>query len=175
MIDCQDRSTSSITMAPENLPGTCAACQNPAKKFCSGCKDHPTPHGLIGSIWYCSADCQKAHWKAHKKDCKFRQDRLTLFRSGGILQEIFYIYRETMFDKIIVRTEEKDGRLYLFEGVYPDEKTTIDFLKPFPTALPKSQQDKHAILTMLSCSDALGWMHEIVAYLLSSMYPFQSV
>ena len=29
---------------------------------CSGCK----------SVWYCSVQCQKTHWKIHKKDCKER-------------------------------------------------------------------------------------------------------
>lgn len=44
----------------------CGGCQKPGSSFpsglqrCSRCR----------SAWYCSTACQKADWKAHKKDCK---------------------------------------------------------------------------------------------------------
>jgi tetratricopeptide (TPR) repeat protein len=36
------------------------SCENPGAKVCSACN----------SVWYCSADCQKAHWPTHKGPCK---------------------------------------------------------------------------------------------------------
>ncbi|KAK2465897.1 hypothetical protein APHAL10511_001538 [Amanita phalloides] len=42
---------------------TCAKCHGPGKPklmFCAGCK----------AVRYCSADCQKADWKTHKRSCK---------------------------------------------------------------------------------------------------------
>ncbi|RDW76629.1 zinc finger MYND domain-containing protein [Aspergillus mulundensis] len=43
---------------------TCAlpSCNNPGSKKCSGCKNTSTH--------YCSATCQKSHWKEHKKTCE---------------------------------------------------------------------------------------------------------
>lgn len=41
----------------------CAACRGPGKpslSACSACK----------VVKYCSSDCQKAHWKVHKRTCK---------------------------------------------------------------------------------------------------------
>jgi hypothetical protein len=38
----------------------CAVCGNPSKKKCFGC----------GKVRYCGKDCQKKHWKTHKKVCK---------------------------------------------------------------------------------------------------------
>ncbi len=42
--------------------GICAngTCGNPGKHLCSGC----------GEELYCTKDCQKAHWPAHKLACK---------------------------------------------------------------------------------------------------------
>ena len=77
--------------------------------ICSVCKNHLYPHGKMGSVWYYSVNCQKGDWKERKTQCKFRMDRLVLFRIGDTLQKIFHIYREVLFDKVIARIEEKQG------------------------------------------------------------------
>ncbi|KZV88308.1 hypothetical protein EXIGLDRAFT_619572 [Exidia glandulosa HHB12029] len=41
-------------------PNLLRACDKPGTRHCSACR-------LVG---YCSQDCQKEHWKQHKKDCK---------------------------------------------------------------------------------------------------------
>ena len=54
----------------DNSKSICANCgkndtdtgQN--LKTCNGCK----------FVKYCNADCQKAHWQSHKKECKTRQE-----------------------------------------------------------------------------------------------------
>ena len=38
----------------------CAVCSGPGKTKCGGCQQ----------VRYCGKECQKKHWKAHKKDCK---------------------------------------------------------------------------------------------------------
>ncbi|KIJ61529.1 hypothetical protein HYDPIDRAFT_183158 [Hydnomerulius pinastri MD-312] len=38
------------------------ACENPGKMACSACR----------LVSYCSNECQKAHWKTHKRDCNDR-------------------------------------------------------------------------------------------------------
>ena len=41
----------------------CSHCDaaTPGLKQCSGC---------LGNVFYCGKDCQVAHWKTHKLDCK---------------------------------------------------------------------------------------------------------
>ena len=41
----------------------CGACGKPASNRCSGCFDQK----------YCSADCQREHWKEHKVVCKSKR------------------------------------------------------------------------------------------------------
>ncbi|KAG8528088.1 uncharacterized protein KY384_007004 [Bacidia gigantensis] len=48
-------------MTTSHLPGQCSngCCSKESKKACAKCR----------SIFYCSRECQKAHYKTHKKDC----------------------------------------------------------------------------------------------------------
>mmetsp|Transcript_22532 Transcript_22532/g.60950 ORF Transcript_22532/g.60950 Transcript_22532/m.60950 type:complete len:453 (+) Transcript_22532:102-1460(+) len=39
---------------------TCAMCDNPGKQRCAAC----------GEVFYCGRECQRTHWKQHKKACK---------------------------------------------------------------------------------------------------------
>ena len=57
--------TTRTTMTTPNT--LCALCGKiGAKSMCSSCE----------STWYCGADCQKGHWKAHKAECQAMTDRL---------------------------------------------------------------------------------------------------
>lgn len=89
-----------------------------------------------------------------------------LYRAGKILQDIFYSYREMVYDKYIVKIEEKNGTLYLREGQYPDIKSALDVIFPFPKDLVTTEEDKKAVLVHLACSDAVAWMHDLVEYFL---------
>lgn len=42
-----------------NLPFSCPQCNNTARQRCACCK----------FVYYCSRDCQIAHWKTHKPWC----------------------------------------------------------------------------------------------------------
>jgi hypothetical protein len=49
---------------PPQQPRTCAVCGKPQSRQqklqrCAGCH----------SVRYCSTDCQRAHWREHRKDC----------------------------------------------------------------------------------------------------------
>jgi hypothetical protein len=41
-------------------PHTCAACGSITEKKCGRCE----------KVYYCKRECQKKHWKAHKKECR---------------------------------------------------------------------------------------------------------
>lgn len=55
------RSKNSIKSHDKSQAMVCASCDAPACiNRCSGCQ----------AVYYCSNECQKAHWKLHKKNCK---------------------------------------------------------------------------------------------------------
>eukprot|EP00483_Globobulimina_turgida_P005405 UN05415 len=44
----------------------CVSCKAPdARNRCGGCK----------SVYYCNVDCQRNHWKTHKKVCKYKKKK----------------------------------------------------------------------------------------------------
>lgn len=55
----------------------CAYCGKEGNKRCSRCK----------SVVYCSSDCQKAHWKQHKGECKYLSKSSTSNKTISELEE----------------------------------------------------------------------------------------
>jgi hypothetical protein len=123
--------------------------------------------------FYCKKECQIAHWKTHKTDCKAHQTRQLLYRAGSVLQDIFYKYRELMFDRYIVRKETKGNTTFLYEGCYPTIITELDILIPFPHQLVTTDEEKKALLAHLSCTDAVVFMSDMVKYFLKGWIDFQ--
>ena len=48
--------------------GECAECSGAARSQC-----------VCGRVWYCSKQCQRAHWRLHRRDC----DKVLLATVGG--------------------------------------------------------------------------------------------
>merc|ERR1712238_314672 len=68
--ESNNEATQSSTAAAEvgtkksGTPGkTCEVCHKTATLTCSRCKK------VGGGVWYCSRECQKQNWKAHKARC----------------------------------------------------------------------------------------------------------
>lgn len=62
-------------MGPEELykpydSKTCNLCQKPRSAKCGACK----------GVGYCSAECQKADWPAHKQNCRAIREALSLMQ-----------------------------------------------------------------------------------------------
>ncbi|KAK0111680.1 hypothetical protein ONS95_002025 [Cadophora gregata] len=133
----------------------CAHCGKAAERACTGCNDVPAIDDDINPIYYCSSACQKEDWQYHKKLCKRLQIRKLFYRAGSVLQEMFYMYREKMFDKLITRMEKSQGHLIVYEGRYnPVITTETDCLIPFPTQLCQTEEDRKSVLVHLACDDA---------------------
>jgi hypothetical protein len=133
---------------------------------------------MRNNTYYCTTDCQKTSWKnGHKEICKLLGAIRTLYRAGSILQQIFYKYRERVFDRRIVKIEEKNGKLYLHEQRPPqmdfEMLRLLDFLVPFPTHLCRTKQDRQSIASYLACNDALAWMHDVIKDLLEGWLTFE--
>lgn len=75
------------------------------------------------------------------------------------------MYRENVFDKKIDRVEEKNGKLYVYEGEYGIDSCIP--LIPFPAELFNNKKDKQAVLTHLTCGDAVAYTCDLAEYLLT--------
>ncbi|KAK1749818.1 SET domain-containing protein 5 [Echria macrotheca] len=74
---------------PRSECGRCSSCSKEATNRCAGCVDAPaygksTPR----TTFYCSGQCQKAHWSAHKVECKALQTRKSLHRVAAVLAPV---------------------------------------------------------------------------------------
>jgi len=94
--------------------------------------------------------------------CKRLRARKSLYNAGTVLQELFYVYREKLFDKLIAKVEVKGRKLYVQEGLYPKPISSYDCVQTFPKGLFSNESDKRAVLVHLACSDAVCWMQEVV-------------
>jgi len=136
----------------------CAACGNSANKRCNGCIEGINHAGAPSPTFYCSTDCQKAHWAKHKAECKLADARKQLFRAGELLQAVFYIFREIAFDILIASVWEKGGnKMHFYEKEWEGHEEPL-FM--FPADSIPEDHDRHALLTHHACGDALAYLHE---------------
>jgi hypothetical protein len=157
----------------------CTNCGNHnAKAYCAGCHQAPntdgTPHV---NVRYCTKECQKAHWPAHRLECKNLQARKALFRAARLLQKMWYTVRRESFDNCIVKAEEVNGELWIHEGDYDLEPTKRNpgFYRDFPDAIFKNKQDADTCLNLLYCTDSLGHMYMVNHWLLKGRSCWKTV
>lgn len=144
----------------------CAYCQMLALNTCAGCTDTPG----FENTFYCSLSCSQADKAQHKKLCKSLNTRRTMYRAGETLQEIFYMYREKLFDMPIVKVEKRAYHLYerldIHQGVYKFSLKDLGNLQVFPSEMCQSEDDKKSVLVYLASEHFIAWMHEITCYFL---------
>ena len=152
-----------MSSAPDRTTHQCPNCSKPARHNCKACKSTPdASDGKISSTWYCSADCQKAHWAVHKTLCKDAQTRQAIYRAGSLARQISYLFAKTSFTSNPGRIE-KVGTTWL---VYPASSSGNSRLIPFPYALFPDGREQEALLTLLDCNFAVSDMHNVVQMLL---------
>ncbi|KAK4962350.1 hypothetical protein LTR66_011803 [Elasticomyces elasticus] len=137
----------------------CACCGSDAILACSGCKGAPGSGQHYEQVCYCNAACQKADWVNHKPTCIALRNRKTLYRAAETAQLVFYAFCEIIFDISIDRVKEDKNVMYLYEGHYGTYGGRL--LMPFPSHLFPQLQDKHAVLSFLTCTE-VGYFFEVI-------------
>ncbi|KAJ7636661.1 hypothetical protein FB45DRAFT_907040 [Roridomyces roridus] len=141
----------------------CVKCGDPGSKRCSRCWDAPEYRpGDANPTRYCSTECQKADWVAHKSHCTTLSRRTKLLRAATILRAALLAYRERFFDIPLSKIElGKDGAvLYLYRDVSP---------RPFPNGLTHDSKHKEAALTHNMCTLAFAMLGPLTRKLLAGV------
>lgn len=99
-----------MDLTTPNPTNTCVQCQRSATLRWISCKDAPGSDETTKSTYYCTSECQKADWKKHKTSCKRLETQKALYSVSWPLQEVFYLYREKVFNKLIAKIETKNRR-----------------------------------------------------------------
>lgn len=152
-----------------NAVHICMNCNEPARLRCPSCEyDEETE--TKRPTWYCGKSCQARDWKTHKARC-IQTTRLNhLYRAARVAQSASYCVRKNVFDLNITRIDVSGGTIHLHAGAY-DERVTHDF----PDHLISDSAVHDALLSHLSCNDAMVLMHSLFRGLFKGMYPAQSV
>ena len=78
------------------------------------------------------------------------------------MQQLFYIYQEEAFEKLITKVEKDGNTMYFYEGLEYGSRMLI----PFPRHLFASEADRHVVLSYKACTDAVAFMLPFVKRLL---------
>ena len=140
----------------------CAHCNKPASDYCRGCSEVIDEQTIPLKTFYCNAGCQKAGWADHKTFCNNLRRKKQLHRAAHLLQAAFYGYRMRIFDISVAKIEKKGYKLHVWEGPY----SGLQCLASFPNHLVPDEKDKEALLSHLTCNDALAWMYQLERQLL---------
>ena len=137
----------------------CSRCGKAATLVCGGCKDLPAGRGNeTTKTWYCSGTCQKEDWKLHKESCTMAKSRQLLYRAASIAKGLFYVHQENTFTWGFFRKIERHGRYCVLFIDQEKSENRKCLLVPFSTVVNATSdlQEQEAILTHLSCNDAVA-------------------
>ena len=124
----------------------------------TGCEEGLDVHGETCEAFYCSKDCQTAHWETHKSACKNARYRKQLYRAGELTQKIFMDMRKAAFIADVKKVEKKEGIIYTKDGGHVNR----DLLFKFPEDMLAGPEDHEVLLSHASGPPALMMMHKFV-------------
>ncbi|KAE8378074.1 hypothetical protein BDV26DRAFT_292553 [Aspergillus bertholletiae] len=155
---------------PSTMTGSCAHCQSPATKKCSGCLGAPIYDEVVAeTTFYCSSTCQKQGWEQHKVKCKQLQARKSLSRAATLLQDILYRIRLRAHTNKSL-TAHMDGSRVILGDVHEDE---LDDYRPVgPLSIEVKGGDQRvwdAIVMMSACTEAVLFLFLFVRDILSNL------
>jgi len=136
----------------------CVICSKPATLRCPSCIDGVDYNGHPFAIHYCSVPCLESDLPTHEQNCKIANNHKQLYRTGELLQQLFYVYREKGFDIDVALVAESGGKMHVYEAPPVKGKALV----PFPhVRFPKSE-DKLAMLAWFACAESLALTHELL-------------
>ncbi|KIW44185.1 uncharacterized protein PV06_05215 [Exophiala oligosperma] len=141
---------------------SCAQCGASTSKTCAGCRSANEFLQGADKTYYCSKECQQAHWTTHKATCERARRHQTMYQGGDLLQALWTVLRTETFPTTIDRVEVDGDTITFWE-------TCNGTAPPFPHHLFQDDKVKQAVLDYGACSDALFHMRKLVQELFSAI------
>ena len=158
LIFSQTTSRPLVHITPVASMAGCATCNKPAPKRCSRCIEGLDIHEAASPTYYCSAECQKIDFAAHKIICRNANYRKQLFRAGKLLADLWYASSRESFTCSIAQANVEDGELSIRRRVYTPGHIFTDF----PAHLITSEETRRALVSWRMCSVGVSRMFESV-------------
>ncbi|KAI0995209.1 hypothetical protein K3495_g12973 [Podosphaera aphanis] len=106
----------------------------------------------------------------HAADCLGQRKLGALAKAAIVLQDIFYMYREQMFERDILGAEYLNGDLFVhYDTRWRQINKPIDSLTRFPPEKFGSRIDQKAVLVHMACTDSLAWMHGLINHYIKDL------
>ncbi|KAF8860519.1 hypothetical protein BDZ45DRAFT_800687 [Acephala macrosclerotiorum] len=160
-------------MPPTTTTYPCTHCAKPTTNLCSIRSTEPIiiVSEPLTKTSYCPASCQKADWPSRKDLCRRLQTRRQIYRVGAVLQAIFYVYREKVFNKHIVKVEKQGSFSRMWDGGIGNPIADFDMLLKFPREMFDNLEEtsKQAALVARAGREAVAWMRHAVNFLISKI------
>lgn len=149
----------------------CVTCNTDDELYCGGCYggvgDGDDNQGFMHVTWICSPKCAVTDEPEHEEVCPNVQAQEMLYRAAGLLQKLFYTFREVGYRRKIVRIGQKDGKVIFHENYDAPRGTVFFSTGLISKERVLNQKDKEAILSYDGSSVAVACMHEAIKYVLS--------
>ena len=140
--------------------GICVNCGEEASLSCKGCSGYEVSEGLVTKEWYCSSNCQKNHWLAHRKLCSYVRRCKELLRASELLKRIFLNFAEHMSVKDLTGAERLNGKIYL------QHKKRDTVILERPDWNKWTEEEKEILLSEHGCTGAIIVTHALLPRLL---------
>lgn len=139
---------------------TCGICGKPALITCLDCGVHV----------YCGEECQARDMPIHSTICKELELERAIIRTADTIQKAYFAFREPLFEKPIVKVEERNHELVLHQDNTESGKKK-GWVAGLPDHLTRNKGTAEAILCVLMGREPLAYLLDMIRYLTDGTVP----
>jgi hypothetical protein len=133
---------------------SCGNCGSEALIRCHDC----------GILVYCGRECEASHMPVHSTICKELELERAMIRTADTIRKAYFAFRAPLFEKFIVKIEERDRELVLHQNNTKSGKDNGWFAN-FPSHLITDKEIEEAVLCFLMGREPLAYLLDLIQYL----------
>jgi len=130
----------------------------------SDCED--SPFNEDSDARYCSQACQEEDECNNRNDCQDIDVREGLYRASFLLQQIFYMCREKMYDRPINAIQYVDDLMILHFNRTEIDTPIDNRLLQFLEVHCRTAEDRASLLSYMGCNYVTMYLGEVAKFLL---------
>jgi hypothetical protein len=133
---------------------SCGNCGSEAHIRCPDC----------GILVYCGRECEASHMRVHSTICKELELERAMIRTADTIRKAYFAFCAPLFEKLIVKIEERDRELVLHQNNTQSGKDNRWFVN-FPGHLITDKEIEEAVLCFLIGQEPLTYLLDLIQYL----------